>query len=330
MRRLAAALLAAVLLAACSRAPRWHTGEGAAWGTLYHLTYNAPASLHDSVRAVMRAVELSVSPFEPASRIAAVNAGRTDTLDAMLAALVAESQRVCSISGGAFDPTVMPLVDLWGFGPSGERVEPRQEQIDSALQLVGILDCRLEGLRFVRKHPGTRFDFSAIAKGMGVDAVAAMLRRNGVTDYMVEIGGEVALGGRNPRGDDWRIQIDAPVDDPDGATHERMRVVAPGSGSCIATSGNYRNYRTLRDGTRAAHIISPATGRTVASDVLSATVVAPSCMLADALATAAMAMPSDSALAMVRRLPGVRLILAVAVADTFRIADTAPAHMCSK
>ena len=283
MRRLAAALLAAVLLAACSRAPRWHTEEGAAWGTLYHLTYNAPASLHDSVRAVMRAVELSVSRCEP-----------------------------------------------WGFGPSGERVEPRQEQIDSALQLVGILDCRLEGLRFVRKHPGTRFDFSAIAKGMGVDAVAAMLRRNGVTDYMVEIGGEVALGGRNPRGDDWRIQIDAPVDDPDGATHERMRVVAPGSGSCIATSGNYRNYRTLRDGTRAAHIISPATGRTVAPDVLSATVVAPSCMLADALATAAMAMPSDSALAMVRRLPGVRLILAVAVADTFRIADTAPAHMCSK
>lgn len=322
MRRLAAALLAAVLLAACSRAPRWHTEEGAAWGTLYHLTYRAPASLHDSVLAVMRAVELSVSPFEPASRIAAVNAGRTDTLDAMLAALVAESQRVCRISGGAFDPTVMPLVDLWGFGPSGERTEPRQEQIDSALRLVGILDCRLDGMRFVRKHPGTRLDFSAIAKGMGVDAVAAMLRRNGVADYMVEIGGEVALGGRNPRGDDWRIQIDAPVDDPDGTTHERMRVVAPGSGMCIATSGNYRNYRLLRDGTRAAHIISPATGRTVSSDVLSATVVAPSCMLADALATAAMGMTSDSVLAMAGRVPDVRVLLAVADGDSLRVVST--------
>lgn len=322
MRRLCAALLAAVLLAACSRAPRWHTDEGAAWGTLYHITYSAPASLHDSVRAVMRAVELSVSPFEPASRISAFNAGRTDTLDSMLAALVAESQRVCRLSGGAFDPTVLPLVDLWGFGPSGRGAEPAQAQIDSALQLVGILDCRLDGLRLERKHPGTRLDFSAIAKGMGVDAVAAMLRRNGVADYMVEIGGEVALAGCNPRGDDWRIQIDAPVDDPDGASHERMRVVAPGSGRCIATSGNYRNYRTLRDGTRAAHIISPVTGRTVASDVLSATVVAPSCMLADALATAAMSMSSDSALAMARRLQGVDILLAVADVDTLRVVST--------
>lgn len=319
----AAACMAAAAFCSCSRAPQWQRDEGAAWGTLYHITYSAPESLHDSVRATMRAVELSVSPFEPASAISAVNAGRTDSLDAMLQMLVGESQRVCRLSGGMFDPTVMPLVDLWGFGPSGRGAEPTQAQIDSALQLTGILDCRMDGPRLVRKHPDTRLDFSAIAKGMGVDAVAAMLRRNGVENYMVEIGGEVALGGTNPRGGQWRIQIDAPVDDPDGIAHERMRVVAPGSGSCIATSGNYRNYRTLADGSRAGHIISPLTGRPAGGAVLSATVIAPSCMLADAMATAAMAMHPDSALAMAAREPGACMLLAVAEADTFRITASA-------
>ena len=127
------------LLASCAHEPQWQRDEGMAWGTTYHITYAAPASLHDSVRAVMRAVELSVSPFEPASRISAVNAGRTDTLDAMLASLVEVSQRVCRESGGAFDPTVMPLVDLWGFGPAARGSEPSQAMIDSARRAVGIL-----------------------------------------------------------------------------------------------------------------------------------------------------------------------------------------------
>lgn len=184
-------VLLCVQAVACGR-PSWHADEGLAWGTSYHIVYRAPDALHDSVRATMRAVELSVSPFEPRSVLSAVNAGHSDSLDGMLRELVAMSQHVCRVSGGAFDPTVMPLVDLWGFGPSGERVEPTAAQIDSARQLVGILDCAVspDG-RLRRKHPSTRLDFSAIAKGMGVDAVAAMLRRNGATDYMVEIGGEV-------------------------------------------------------------------------------------------------------------------------------------------
>lgn len=324
MTRLLAATVATVLaLASCSRAPKWQHDEGAAWGTLYHISYRAPHSLHDSVRAVMRAVELSVSPFEPDSRISAVNAGRTDTLDAMLACLVAESQSVCRISGGAFDPTVMPLVNLWGFGPDGPTAEPSDEAIDSARAAVGILECAVaDGGVFVRKNPGTTLDFSAIAKGMGVDEVAAMLRRNGATDYMVEIGGEVATGGLNPRGEAWRIQIDAPVDDPEGLRHERMRVVALDSGQCVATSGNYRNYRVRADGTHAGHIISPRTGRPVGTPTVSATVVAPSCMLADALATAAMAMHPDSALALADAL-GVEILLAVDGADTLALVHSA-------
>jgi len=316
-------MLLALALCSCGGRQQWQRDEGAAWGTVYHIAYRAPHPLHDSVCAVMRAVELSVSPFEPASAISALNAHRTDTLDAMLAMLVAESQRVCRLSGGMFDPTVMPLVDLWGFGPSGRGAEPSLAQIDSARRAVGILACRVgPGRRLERKHSDTRLDFSAIAKGMGVDAVAAMLRRNGVEDYMVEIGGEIALGGRSPRGGDWRIQVDAPLDDSAGVTHERMRVLSLAGGSCVATSGNYRNYRLMSDGSHAGHIISPLTGRPVATPVLSATVVAPSCMLADALATAAMAMQPDSALVMAAREPGVAMLLAIAEADTFRIVAT--------
>ncbi|MDE6286239.1 MAG: FAD:protein FMN transferase [Muribaculaceae bacterium] len=312
----------AACVAGCTRqAPQWHRDEGATWGTTYHIVYESTSNLHDSVRAVMSAVDASVSPFNPASRLSAVNAGRSDTLDAMLRSLMAESQRVCRLSGGAFDPTVMPLVDLWGFGPSGRGVEPSREQIDSALAAVGILDCTVDDAgRLTLKSPGTRLDFSAIAKGMGVDMVAAMLRHNGVENYMVEIGGEVALGGTNPRGKNWHIQIDAPVDDALPG-HSGMRVAEIGGGSCVATSGNYRNYRTLADGTHAGHIISPMTGMPVHTSVLSATVVAPSCTTADALATAAMAMQPDSALALARR-ASVEMLLAVAAADSFAIRTT--------
>lgn len=297
-----------MLLAACSQ-QQWHADEGLTWGTSYHITYLADRDLHDSIRAEMCCVELSVSAFDAQSRLSAINAGRTDTLDAMLRSLVEMSQRVCSISSGAFDPTVMPLVDLWGFGPSGQRMEPTEAQIDSARALVGIRRCSItpDG-RLLRPHPDMRFDFSAIAKGMGVDAVAAMLRRNGAENYMVEIGGEVATGGTNPRGSRWRIQIDAPVA---GAApgEKRLRVVEMPPGGCVATSGNYRNYRTLADGSRAGHIISPTTGRPAKSNILSATVIAPSCMLADALATAAMGLPSDSIGAMARA-TGTRFIIA--------------------
>lgn len=321
LRHLLALLAAMALLAGCTGAPQWHRNEGATWGTSYHILYEAENDLHDSVSAVMSAVDASVSPFNPSSRLSAVNAGRTDTLDTMLRSLMARSQRVCSLSGGAFDPTVMPLVDLWGFGPSGRRTEPTRAQIDSALRAVGILDCSVDPAgRLTRKSPATRLDFSAIAKGMGVDMVAAMLRRNGVENYMVEIGGEVALGGTNPRGLDWHIQIDAPVVDA-APGHSGMRVAALKGGQCVATSGNYRNYRTLADGSRAGHIISPVTGMPVHTSVLSATVVAPSCTEADALATAAMAMQPDSALALARR-SGVEMLLAVAAADSFAIRAT--------
>ncbi|MCM1517241.1 MAG: FAD:protein FMN transferase [Pseudoflavonifractor sp.] len=280
--------------------------SGAVWGTTYSIIYRSDKALDDSVRAEMRRVEQSLSMFSDSSTVSRVNRGETSVTDPLFAEVFAEARRVSAASGGAFDPTVAPLVELWGFGRGKVSGTPSPQAIDSVLAAVGIADCRMEGLTVVRKHSGTQFDFSAIAKGYGCDRVAAMLRRNGCADYMVEIGGEITVGGASPRGDRWRVMIDAPVEG-DVPVHERLAVIEPPEGG-VATSGNYRNYRDTPDG-RIGHTIDPATGRPRLTRTLSATVTAPACMTADALATACMAMEPDSALAMVERMAGVEALV---------------------
>lgn len=310
-------IIAALALSLCScrggRAPQYRTATGQAWGTTYHITYRSASDLSDTIAAAIESIDASLSPFRQGSLISRVNAGdSTARADSHFAAVLGLSQRVCRLSGGAFDPTVAPLVNLWGFGyEAGAADVPDDAAIDSALASVGILDCSIDAEgRVVKKSPATEFNFSAVAKGYGVDQVAAALRCCGCEDYMVEIGGEISLRGRNSRGEDWRIQVDAPVSGPNGEiVHESMTVLTL-TDCCIATSGNYRNYRRTSAGT-VGHTISPATGRPVATAILSATVIAPDCAMADALATAAMAMPPDQAQAMLQA-QGLRAILATA------------------
>lgn len=285
----------------------YRTTSGAAWGTLYHITYKSPKDLSDSVVAEMRRVELSLSMFEPSSSVSRINAGETDTLDEALSAVMALSMRVNRASHGFFDPTVAPLVDLWGFGRKGrDTALPDSSEVASALARVGLARCRIEDGRIVRGAPGMQFDFSAIAKGYGVDRVAAMLRRNGCTDYMVEIGGEVSVSGLNPGSGKWRIRVDSPTCD------EASLGVLDITDCAVATSGNYRNYRDIAPDSVAGHTIDPTTGYPAPTRVLSVTVIAPVCALADALATSVMAMP-DTAVShrMIRLFPSVSALVAM-------------------
>ncbi|MDE6066726.1 MAG: FAD:protein FMN transferase, partial [Duncaniella sp.] len=218
------------------------------------------------------------------------------------------SVEVNRMSHGAFDPTVAPLVNLWGYGYRTTGVEPTAASIDSLLGSVGIGECSITTDGFIRKKtPATEFNFSAITKGYGCDLVGEMLARNGCDDYMVEIGGEIVLAGCSPRGRQWRIMVDAPIDCDTAIVHERMAVVEL-TGKGVATSGNYRNYRETPEG-RTWHTISPRDGRPAMTDLLSATVVARDCMLADAYATACMAQSADSAMSMIESLPGVEALL---------------------
>ncbi|GAO28163.1 FAD:protein FMN transferase [Geofilum rubicundum] len=198
--------------------------------------------------------------------------------------------------------TVGPLVNAWGFGFQN-RSDISDELIDRLLLLVGMDQVWLEGERVLKKQPGVMLDGAAIAKGYGVDVVADFLAQKGITNYLVEIGGEVVTAGINSRGIAWRIGIDKPVDDTTASQREFQMIIEV-SGRALATSGNYRNFY-MEDGKKYAHTIDPRTGYPVEHSLLSASIIAPSCMEADAYATACMVMGLEASKDLINRLPDV-------------------------
>ncbi|MDE6267420.1 MAG: FAD:protein FMN transferase [Muribaculaceae bacterium] len=286
--------------------------NGAVWNTTFHVTYNSGRNLDDSIRSVMRRVELSLSPFNDSSLISAVNRGEDVKADSLLRKVLECSRQVSRLSGGMYDPTLSPLINLWGFGYRNSDSIPDESMIAEALLSVGIDGCDItaDGT-VIKKSPLTEFNFSSITKGLACDEIGGMLARNGCTDYMVEIGGEIALSGRNSKGKPWRIGIEAPREGIAPGSVEAVSVI--NLTDCgVATSGNYRNYRKDDSGKSFGHTISAVTGRPVDTSTLSATVVAPSCMLADALATAVMAVDTVAVAQMADALPDVWIMLVTA------------------
>ena len=286
-----AAILGVVALYCTRQRPlQWRESSGVVWTTDFHISYMAADDLNDSIRAVLQSVDRSASVYNDSSLVARFNAGHFVVVDAIIDTLFQASLMVHQQSGGAFDPTVMPLVNAWGFGYKNGEL-PTEAQIDSILRFVGLKNVSIEGSRLIKSDSRVQLDFSSIAKGLACDEVGRMLRRNGVSHFMVEIGGEVACAGLNRQGKPWHVSVDLPTDQPDSVSHEAALVVALEQGG-IATSGNYRKYRET-GGKRVSHIVDPKTGRSQTSDLLSVTVVAPNCMLADAWATACMVMGSE-------------------------------------
>ncbi len=268
------------------------TRQGEVWNTLYTVTYRGPESLGDSIGVVLDSVGASLSVFDPTSLVSRVNASKECTVDRHFREVYLTSRRVNRWSHGMFDPTLSPLITAWGFG-KGHGPTSDTLRLDSLLAITGIRRSRLEGDVLVKEDPRIQFNFSAIAKGYGCDRVGAMLRRNGVEDYMVEIGGEIAATGKSPRGTGWRIAIDSPTQTPGGKPQEVVEL----TDGALATSGDYRNWHES-SGRRFGHTISPLTGQPAQSDLASVTVMAPTCMEADALATASMAMGASASMAM--------------------------------
>ncbi len=288
--------------------------SGFTWGTTYHIVYNSPVDLTDSIVAELERVDNSLSMFNPVSTVSAINSSLTFRADEYLIEAIEVAKKAHRLSYGAFDPTVGPLVNLWGFGTKdvSSNAAPEDSDVAKALRLVGIEKCNVNSEGILSKaHPLTRFDFSGVAKGYGVDRVAKMLSRNGCIDFKVEIGGELVVSGLNSRHQPWHIMIEAPNYTPGSSESLCMRKFGPEVTS-IASSGNYRNYRTDSVGHRYGHTISPRTGRPVQSDVLGATVILPGyeCALADALATAAMVLGADSTGTMIRQAGANAIIVA--------------------
>jgi len=265
------------------------TAEGAIFGTTYHIKYESAQPLDSAILAELRRVDASLSVFNPQSTLSLLNAGKTNKADAMLYEVLEKAHKVSEATNGAFDVTVMPLVNAWGFGFKHDSL-PSAAQTDSLRSLVGYQRVTLMPDSTVRKDDGRMtIDCGAIAKGYAVDRVARLLRKADVRNFMVEIGGEVVTKGRNPEGHPWQIGVSKPADG-----SQEIETVLSLENAALATSGNYRNFY-IANGKKYAHTIDPRTGRPVQHSLLSATVVAPDCATADAYATAFMVLGLDEA-----------------------------------
>lgn len=280
-----------LVLTSCSSGATYRFEEGIAWNTLFHITYLSEDNLSDSILTVFNEIDSTLSPFNPESGISKINNNETDTADSHFAAVYNAAKTINERSGGAFDPTLAPLIRAWGFG-QGHEITADTLRLDSLLQFVGIRKTRLEGSRIFKEDPRIEFNFSALAKGYGVDCIADMLERNGVENYLVEVGGEIRAQGINPKGQRWTVGIDRPES---GSQPGNAIISVSLDNEAIATSGNYRNFHESNAG-KFGHTISPETGRPIATDVISASVIAKTCMEADAIATACMVLGSEKAL----------------------------------
>ena len=277
------------------RQPYIHN-EGKIHGTFYTATYQHPKGedLQPKIEVRMKEFELSLSTYNPASIISRINNNESDVaLDDFFVTVYNKAVEVSDKTGGAFDMTVGPLVKAWGFG-FGASDTFKMPDIEKIMPFIGYNKVKMQDNRIVKQFPETRLDASAIAKGYSSDVIAKLFEAEGCENYMIEIGGEVACKGLNPKGKKWHIGIDKPIEDAANVNSELQTIVAI-SGVGLATSGNYRQFY-YRDGKRYAHTIDPRTGFPVQHNLLSATVIAPTCMQADAYATAFMVLGVDESL----------------------------------
>lgn len=269
------------------------TNRGLIFGTEYTITYQNDRDLGKEIEQALQHVDNSLSPFNPRSLITKMNNNEDTIADKFFTEVYRIARKVSEDTGGAFDITVAPLVNAWGFGFK-EGITPDKHTIDSLLQFVGYTKVRLDDNgRLHKADPRLLLDCSAVAKGYGCDVVAKVLRSHDVQNFMVEIGGEVVTCGVNERRLPWRIGVTKPSEDP-LQTSQELQTVLNVTDKAMATSGNYRNFY-YKGGKRYAHTINPQTGYPVEHSLLSATVLARDCATADAYATSFMVMGMDRA-----------------------------------
>ena len=273
--------------------PPFRTNEGMVFGTIYKITYQHDDDLQEDIKQALMEVDNSLSPYNPNSIITRINHNEDTTLNTHFTHVYGLAQQISAETEGAFDITVAPLVNAWGFGFK-HSIDIAPNVIDSLRQFVGYQKTRMEGGKIVKDDERLMLDCSAIAKGYGVDVVARTLDQKGVKHYMVDIGGEVVLKGKSPRMKDWRIGINKPIED-SLSVNQELQTILEISDIGMATSGNYRKFY-YKDGKRYAHTIDPRLGTPVQHNILSATVLAKDCTTADAYATAFMVMGLEKAL----------------------------------
>ena len=279
--------------------------QGFTQGTTYSINYQhaSLSDLQEEIDSILRLFDSSLSSYESNSIISGINRNEPGVLtDSMFRTVFRESSRVYQVSGGAFDITLAPLINAWGFGP-GQQQDVDSAMVDSLLQYVGMDKVSLVGDQVYKTDPNVKLNVNAIAQGYSVDVVASYLEGLGCKNYMVEIGGEIRTRGMNPKGNFWRIGVDRP-EEGNMIPGKQLQVIISMHNRSLATSGNYRKFYE-KDGVMITHSIDPATGFPKASNLLSVSILAEECMTADAYATACMVMGLEKAKVFVENEKGV-------------------------
>jgi thiamine biosynthesis lipoprotein len=294
-----------LLFVSCTKQTDYYETSGEVFKTSFHIKYKYTRALGEEIQDCFQRFDLSLNPFNKESIIYKVNNNIPTEIDDWFMTVFNRAMEVSEISGGTYDITSAPLINLWGFGFS--RMDSVNQQIiDSLKEFVGYKKVRIEGRKIIKDDLRLQLNASSIAKGYACDVIAELLEYYGITDYMVEIGGEIHARGKNMKGVCWRIEIPKPMDDRTGQINERMDVVELCDLS-IATSGNYRNYY-IKNGKKFAHTINPLTGYPAESNILSASVLYADCMTADAFATAFMTMSLEKAKNIANSISGLKYI----------------------
>jgi thiamine biosynthesis lipoprotein len=302
MRTLFPIIAIVMIMASCSPRPEYAEINGLTQGTTYHIVVEKQEGLdilllRNDIEKLLAEIDHSLSIYNDTSVISAINANRSNVTDSLFREVFRISAEVSGLSGGLFDITIGPLIKSWGFGPDAmKRFDP--SMLDSLLALVGMDKVRIEGDLIFKADPDMFIDVNAIAQGYTVDLVAGLIARYGITQCLVEVGGEVrTLGDKNGAG--WIVGIDTPADGnytPGADIQARIRL----DDRALATSGNYRKFY-IENGVKYSHTIDPRTGYPVRHTLLSATVIAPTGAVADAWATACMVGGKDAAIAFIEK-----------------------------
>ncbi|MFO8054196.1 MAG: FAD:protein FMN transferase [Bacteroidales bacterium] len=291
--------------------------SGETQGTYYFISYydEQGRNFKSEVDSLLDGYMQSVSVYQEHSVISRFNRNEEDLVqDDIFRKNIKMALEIAEVSGGAFDPTVAPLVDAWGFG-ADERENTDSLYIDSLRRWVGYESLEFSGGKLRKKHPETQVNFNAIAKGYAVDLVSEFLADNDIENYLVDIGGEVKTGGRKPGGKKWSVGIEKPAENK--MSERTVEVVIEPENLAVATSGSYRRYYE-KEGNIYSHTINPRTGRPVEHNLLSVSVVTESCAAADAWATAFMVMGTDSTIEFIEHNPQLDLQVFLIYADEER------------
>lgn len=300
-------ILSAILFFSCNNSQKntsgntglsYYYNEGEAHGTFYHIKYEYNKDLQEEIDKRTKEIDGSLSTFVDTSTISLINKDSDNVfLDSLFLKVFYTAKDVWEKTGGAFDMTVAPLVNAWGFGFT-DTAKVDSSLIDSLMQFVGFQKIDVRDNKIVKQEKGIMLDASAIAKGYSIDYVGEYFESLGIKNYLVEIGGEVRVKGVNEKGNLWTVGIDKPIFD-ETASHRELQEIISLNNKSIATSGNYRHFY-IKNNVMYSHTIDPKTGYPVQHSILSASVIAPDCMTADAYATAFMVLGVDKALAIAK------------------------------